>query len=335
MILKATRDPYFGGNPPMAKIPDKMRAAAIDRFGPPDVLTLHQLPVPVPETGEVLIEMHSAGVGIWDAKIREGTWAEGDTRFPRVLGTDGAGVVVAKGTGVRDVHVGDRVWAYEYDNPRGGFYAEYVAVDAGRVGRIPTFMALLEAGAAAVTGLTALQGIEDHLRVEPGDTVLVFGATGAVGTLAVQFARGRGARVIGTASGSVARELVLDLGASETFDALESLAPKGFDAVLALTGGEALERCLELLHLDGRLAYPNGVEPEPRGPERKFRRVSYDAAAGPLEWERLAIAAEDAGLRVVIADVYPLTEAAEAHRRLERGHVLGRVVLQIRENGHA
>jgi NADPH:quinone reductase-like Zn-dependent oxidoreductase len=149
----------------------------------------------------VLIALHAAGVGVWDADIRGGWWPEGRPKFPLVLGTDGAGIIRAKGGRTRRFKIGDRVWAYEFINPKGGFYAEYVAVNAQHAARIPKRLDLLHAGASAVTGLTALQGIDDHLRVRRGTTILVFGATGAVGTLAVQFAKRHGARVIGTARG--------------------------------------------------------------------------------------------------------------------------------------
>lgn len=315
-----------------------MKAAAIDRFGPPSVLKLRTLPVPEPGPHEVLIAVHAAGVGVWDAQIRDGTWQPSKKpRFPLVLGTDGAGVVVARGARVRRFRPGDRVWAYHYASAKSGFYAEYVAVDADEAGRVPERLDLLSAGAAAVTGLTALQGIDEHLRVRPGQTVLVFGASGAVGTLAVQFARRRQARVLGTASGRDAAELVRGLGADGVFDArqddpgarLRELARGGLDAVLALAGGKALERCLDHLRRGGRLAYPNGVEPEPR--ERPgVKALAYDAVADPRRFPRLQRAAEEAGLRVPIAAAYPLAEAAKAHRRVEQGHVLGRIVLRIR-----
>jgi NADPH:quinone reductase len=315
-----------------------MKAAAIDRFGPPEVLTLHTLPIPQPGAGEVLIALHAAGVGVWDTDIRKGTYRAGKERFPLVLGADGAGIVAAKGARVRRFDIDDRVWAYEFANPKGGFYAEFVAVKAEHVGSAPRRLDLLEAGAAAVTGLTALQGIDNHLEVRDGETVLIFGATGAVGTLAVQFARARGARVIGTATGTDGINLLTSLGADETIDGhsedaaeqLREVAPEGLDAVLALVGGDSLEQCLDLVHSGGRVAYPNGVEPEPKR-RRGVRLVAYDAVAGPREFDELDRAVEEAELRVVISGVYPLERAAEAHERVERGHVMGRVVLRIRD----
>lgn len=321
-------------------LPGAMKAAAIDRYGPPDVLTLRTIPIPQPGPGEVLIALHSAGVGEWDAGLRKGTYRTGKERFPLVLGTDGAGIVAAKGARVHRFDLDDRVWAYEFANRKGGFYAEFVAVNAEHVGPVPPRLDLFQAGAAAVTGLTALQGIDDHLEVAEGETVLIFGATGAVGTLAVQFAKLRGARVIGTATGPDAMELVTDLGADETIDGhsehaddqLREVAPEGLDAVLALAGGELLERCLKLVRTGGRVAYPNGVEPEPNR-RRGLRLIAYDAVAGPGEFAELAESVERTELRVVIAGEYPLERAAEAHRQVERGHVLGRVALRTRSEG--
>jgi NADPH2:quinone reductase len=314
-----------------------MQAAAIDRFGPPSALRLHTLPVPEPGSGEVLIALHTAGVGVWDASVRDGSTREGRIKFPLVLGTDGSGIVVARGERVRRVRVGDRVYGYEFGNPKGGFYAEYAAVDAKAVARIPRRLDLREAGAGAVTGLTALQGI-DALRLRRGETLLIFGATGAVGTLAIQFAKQRRARVVATASGTAAARLVRRLGADAVIDArgptvierLQELAPDGIDAAFALAGGDALERCLELMRPGGRLVHPNGIEPEPRR-RRKIRSRGYDAEAGPRQFARLERAVTGARLRVPIAAAYPLAQAARAHRRLEKGRVLGRIVLRIRQ----
>lgn len=317
------------------EIPTTMRAAAIDRFGPPEVLTPHTLPVPDIGDDEVLIRIHTAGVGTWDASIRDGEWDEGDHDFPRVLGVDGAGTVVARGADVTRFHVGDRVWSYDFETPNGGFYAEYVAVSAEHAGLIPEQLDLREAGAAAVTGLTALQGIDDHLQVKSGHTVLVFGATGAVGTLAVQFAKRHGARVVATASGGPARTLLQRLGVDTIFDArssaelgaLAEFVPEGFHRVLALAGGDELTTCLELVRSRGRVAFPNGVEPKPRR-SRRYHLIGYDAEVTSRHFDRLAAAATDAALRVPIADRYPLDRAADAHRRLTEG-VVGRIVLDV------
>ena len=174
-------------------IATEMRAAAIDRFGGPDVLTLHTLPVPALDPSEVLIAIDTAGVGPWDADMRAGWSPSGRAHFPLVLGTDGAGIIAAVGPRVPRFRPGDLVYSYSFDNPKGGFYAEYVAVTADKVGRIPACLDLMHAGAIPTTGLTALQGVDDALHLRKGEAVIIHGASGGVGTLAVQFAKLRGA----------------------------------------------------------------------------------------------------------------------------------------------
>ncbi|MGZ4832084.1 MAG: NADP-dependent oxidoreductase [Terriglobales bacterium] len=317
------------------RIPKTMRAAAIDRFGGPEVLTMHELPVPMPGANEVLIEVDTAGVGSWDADIRAGWYPEGRPQFPLVLGTDGAGTVAAVGARIRRLKVGDRVYSYSWLNPKGGFYAEYVAVVGENVAHTPEGLDLEHACAMATTGLTALQGIDDALKVKKGESVIIHGASGGVGTLALQFARLRGARVLATASGKDGVALARRLGADAAVDgrddditgAAREFAPDGIDAVLATAGGEALEKCVDAVRSGGRLAYPNGVEPEPKK-RRGIRTIPYDAVAGLREFERLNRASEQAKLQVPIAASYPLEDAGGAHRRLEAGHVLGKIVLR-------
>ncbi len=319
------------------RVPSMMRAAALDRFGGPGELTLHELPVPELDSDEVLIAVDVAGVGSWDAEMRGGWWPEGRPRFPLVLGSDGAGTVAAPGSRVRRFKLRERVYAYAFASKTGGFYAEYVAVPASHVAPVPRGLDLLQAGALAATGLTALQGIDDRLRVKRGEDVIVLGASGGVGTLAVQFAKRAGARVLAIASGRDGVGLVRALGADEAVDgrradieaAANRFAPEGADALLALAGGKPCERCLDALRPGGRAAYPNGVEPEPRK-RRDVSLVSYDATPGVREFQRLNRAVEEAQLEVPIAAEYSLDRASRAHERLERGHVPGRIVLRIR-----
>jgi NADPH2:quinone reductase len=319
-------------------IPTKMKAAALDRFGPPSVLTVHELPVPEVGPTEVLISLHSAGVGVWDASVRDGSWNPwGRATFPLIPGMDGAGVIAQKGARARRFDVGDKVWAAHYANPKGGFYAEYVVIDAQFVGNMPKRLDFSQAGAAVVTGLTALQGIDKHLHVRPGQTVLIVGASGGVGTLAVQFAKRLDAEVAGTASGRDAQTLVCRLGADvvvdvrrdDALDRLREFAPDGLDAVLALAGGDDIERCLDLVKKGGRVAYPNGVEPEP-GRRKNFTVTAYDGESGYRHLAELEEAANKARLRVPIAAAFPLAQAVRAHERIEKGHILGRIVLRIR-----
>jgi NADPH:quinone reductase-like Zn-dependent oxidoreductase len=319
-----------------SEIPATMRAAAIDRFGGPEVLSVHTLPVPEPNAHEVLIAVDAAGVGTWDASQRNGEWVEGDEDFPLILGIDGVGTVVAVGARVERFAIGDYVYSYSYANPKGGFYAEYVAVSAGKVAAVPDALDETSAGALPALGLTALQGVDDALELAGGENVIVHGASGNVGMLAVQFAKHRGTRVLATASGPDGVEFVRRLGADEVIDgrrddigaAAKRFAPDGIDAVLAFVGGHELTGCLDALRRGGRVAYPNGIEPEPRK-RRGVRIKAYDAEVGPREFERLGREIERAHPEIPIAEVFSLEDAAKAHERLDRGHVLGRIVLRI------
>jgi NADPH:quinone reductase-like Zn-dependent oxidoreductase len=243
--------------------------------------------------------------------------------------------VVAVGSRVRRLAIGDRVYASSYMNPRGGFYAEYVAVTAGKVARFPPELDFVRAGAVPTIGLTALQGVDDALHIKPGEALLIHGASGNVGCMAVQFAKWRGARVLATASGRQGIAFVRSLGADAVIDghrddiveAASRFEPKGMDALLAFAGGKELTQCLDTLRKGGRVAYPNGVEPEPR--KRKGLKIeAYDGVSGVREFERLNQALEDGRPEIPIADVFSLEDAAKAHRRLARGHVLGKVVLR-------
>jgi NADPH2:quinone reductase len=314
-------------------IPNTMKAVAIDRFGPPDVLQPHTMPVPKVGAGRVLIRVDTAGVGGWDARIRGGSWAEND-RFPQIPGTDGSGIVVAVGARVTRFQPGDLVIGFNY--PDGGFYAEYVAVAAKNVARKPERLDIVEAGAVPIIGLTALQGVDDTLELEKGENVIIHGASGNVGMIAVQFAKRRGAGVLATASGKDGAKFVRRLGADavvdgKTDDILEAardFAPDGVDAVLAFTGGKQLTRCIDALRKGGRVAYPNGIEPAPRK-RRGIKITAYDGLPGPRQYEQLDRAIEEAKLEVPIAKAYPLRKAADAHRHVEKGHVLGKIVLRV------
>lgn len=315
-----------------------MRAAALDRFGGPEVLKLHVIPVPELDPSDVLIAVHTAGAGSWDADMREGWWPDSHRPDPPlVLGTDGSGTVAAVGSRVRRFDRGDKVYAYNFANRTGGFYAEYVVVPAENVANVPEVLSLRDAGAITATGLTAIQGVDDMLHVKRGEAVVIHGAAGGVGSLALQFAKMRGARVLATATGrdgvSLVRRLGADTAADGHRDDLDAVArefaPEGIDAVLAFAGGKPLTRLLDAVRRGGRVAYPNGVEPAPRK-RRGISVKSYDATPGVRELERLGRAIEAARLRVPIAAEYSLAQAARAHQRLEKGHVLGKVVLRVR-----
>jgi NADPH:quinone reductase len=312
-------------------VPDTMLAAAIDKGGGPEMLSIHHVPVPKLNSGEVLIAVQAAGVGAWEASVRQNPGEH--AQFPLILGSDGAGTVVAVDAGVRDFKVGDKVYGTS-----DAFYAEYVAVRAENIAQVPKGISPTEAGVLAISGLSALQGIDDILQLKTSDTLIIHGATGGVGTLAVQFAKLRGVKVLATASSPEGLALMSRLGADAVVNgrtgdiaaAAQRLAPNGVDAVLGLVGGDSLERCIDALRRDGRgrVAYLYGMEPLPQ-PRLGIRMTLYSFVSGTHEFERLNKAVEARKLLVPIAAEYPLADAAEAHRRLEAGRLLGKIVLHV------
>ena len=199
---------------------------------------------------------------------------------------------MAKGARVRRFAIGDTVYAYEFGNSRGGFYAQFAVADAEHVSPVPKGLDARAAGAAAVTGLTAMQGIEKLVK-------------------------------------RLGAKKVIDARNLESIEQLREFAPDGLDRVLALAGGKALERCLEFVHPQGRVVYPNGIEPEPIA-RRTFRIGAFDAVASPREFGKLQRRIDSGKIRVPITTVYSLARAADAHRHLDRGHVLGRMVFGVR-----
>jgi NADPH:quinone reductase-like Zn-dependent oxidoreductase len=294
---------------------------------------LESLPVPTPGADEVLIRLDVSGVGVWDPYVRSGELDLGASdRFPKVMGNDGAGTIVAIGDQAKRFQVGDRVYAYTM---RGGFYAQYVAVREEDVALVPPGVGGDEAGGLGADGITALRGLDDHLRLRGGETVMIYGASGGIGHLAVQLAKRMGARVLAVASGSDGVALVRHLGADAAVDghrddvraAAEVMARDGIDAALVLAGGEAANDALKAVRPKGRVAYPNGVEPAPLVPEG-VALFAYDGTPSAEAFERLNRLIGPDPFHVELGRVYPLGEAAEAHRALER-HFLGKLALKV------
>jgi NADPH2:quinone reductase len=325
-------------------IPDTMQAAAIDRFGGIDELKLQTLPVPEVGPDEVLLRVESTGVGAWDPWEREGRFRElfRDTygvepTFPYVIGFDGAGTVAAVGDDVDRFKNGDRVYADRHINPKGGFYAEYVVVNADHVALIPDGLTVEQAGAMPVDAITALLGLEDTLGLSAGESLLIFGASGGVGHLAVQLAKRMDVHVFAVASGEDGVALAGRLGADAVVDgrkddviaAARAFAPEGLDAALFTAGGEAAERALQTLRDGGRVAYPRGVPPFPEAGRGIATKEYVGDDAGPETFERLNRLIASGPFEVHVARTFPLEQAAEAHRALD-GHYLGKLALRPR-----
>ena len=314
-----------------------MRAEAIDQFGGPERMALRTLPVPEIAQDEVLIRVESAGVGAWDPFEREGGFAQmmgTQPTFPYVLGSDGAGTVVAVGARVRRFKEGDRVYAFSLASPKGGFYAEYAAVKEDLVSRVPGNLSIEQAGAMPFDAMTALRGLDDTLGLKAGESLLIFGASGGIGHLAVQLAKRMGARVFAVASGADGVALAMRLGADAVVDgrkddvvaAAHAFAPGGYDAALLTAGGRAAEQALQAVRDGGRVAYPNGVEPEPKA-RPGVRVQNYDGMPDPQAIEKLNRLIESGPFEVHVARTFPLDQAPAAHRALEE-HYLGKLALR-------
>lgn len=319
-------------------VPTSMTAQVIHRFGDSDELVDAVVKVPEPGPTDVLISVESAGVGSWDREERaghfDGVFGVAST-FPYVLGWDGAGIVVAVGNDVTRVRVGDRVYAATTPLPRGGFYAEYAVVDEEHVALVPASMTTASAGALGWDALTALSGME-ALDLTEGQSLLILGASGGIGHLAVQFARRAGIRVLAVASGADGVALTSSLGAEMAIDgrsddveaAISAFAPGGLDAVLTTVGGEAAERAFRTLRPGGAAARPNGVTPVQAVPVGVVTHL-FDGDRSAQALERLNEIIDTGAFAVHLARTFPFSEARDAHAALE-SHFIGKIAL-VRE----
>ncbi len=320
-------------------IPRTMRAMAIDGFGGPEVLKLHERAVPTAGADEVLIKVSTAGVGVWDGAERTGLMAslapDSVKQFPRILGADGSGEIVAVGAGVTDFQVGEPVYAYGFFNPQGGFYAEYAAVPSNQVAPLPKNVGITEAGALAVTGITALRGVEDTLKLQAGQTLLVFGASGGVGLPAIQLAKAMGANVLAVVSNPGGAALAREAGADSVFNSktddlaacIAAVAPAGLDAVLACVNAPGLDAALAAVRDGGRVAWPQGVQPVPQV-RTGVVSTGYAGTPGREVMDRLNRWIESGHFKVQISRTFALADAAKAHEALLHNH-LGRMLLVV------
>ncbi|WP_369045079.1 NADP-dependent oxidoreductase [Sinomonas sp. P10A9] len=307
-----------------------MKALTYSTYGSADVLELTDLPTPHPGSDSVLVKVKAASINPVDYKAREGYLRRVlDTVFPAVPGWDVAGVVVRPGLDTPEFAAGDEVLAYaRKDVISGGTLAEYVEVPVRTAARKPEGLSFEAAAALPLTGLTALQTVR-RAGVSAGQTVLIHAAAGGVGSFAVQLAVLAGARVIGTAS-EPNHGYLRSLGAEPVaygdglVDAARALAPEGFDVILDFVGGDAMDMVPQLLREGGMVA--SITDPRAR-----------DTYGGQYVWVRphseqlaeLAQLAAEGTLKVEIADVFELDHAAEAYRRLETGHVRGKLVVRV------
>jgi NADPH:quinone reductase len=315
-----------------------MRAVALDKFGGPEAMKIQSLPIPQIEADEVLIRVEAAGVGAWDPFEREGQFVEimGTTpKFPYVLGTDGAGTIAAVGEDVTRFKEGDRVYGGELANPKGGFYAQYVAVKADNVSLIPGNLSMEQAAVLPTDALTALTGLEKVLGLKSGESLMVFGASGGIGHLALQLAKRLGARVFAIASGDDGVQFAKKLGADRAVDgrsedvlnAAREFAPNGIDAALVTAGGEKTNQALSAIRKSGRIAYPHGVMPEPAAPDG-VAIEAYDGEFSRALIDRLNTLIGSRPFEVRVDRTFRMEDAGKAHTALKEHH-LGKIALRI------
>lgn len=306
-----------------------MKAVRIHRYGGLEVLQYEEAPRPSPQAKEVLIRVRAAGVNPLDWKVRAGYATDWNLTFPLILGYDVAGVIEAVGAEVEHFTIGDEVYAA----PDTGGYAEYVAVPASEVAHKPQTLDYVEAAALPIAALTAWQALFEAAQLAPGQTILIHGAAGGVGSMAVQLAKWRGARVIGTAS-AANLSFLRQLGADEVIDytatRFETLV-HDMDVVLDTVGGETLQRSWPVLKPGGIMVSIT----EPLSPEMAMaygvqqREVIIDSLEGQAALAGLARLVDAGHLKPIVSTLLPLSEVRQAHILSEGRHLRGKIVLQV------
>ncbi len=316
-----------------------MRAIAIERFGGREELQVMDVPDPLLGPDSVLVAVRGAGVNPVDAKIRQGALAGAIPHlFPLVPGWDAAGTVAAVGPAVTRFEVGQEVFGYfRKDFVRDGTYAELAAVRDVQLAPMPATLSFHEAAALPLAGLTAMQLLREGIDLQREETVLIHGAAGGVGGFAVQLAHDAGAHVIAVAS-TANHDHVRGLGADEVIDYHEqdfvaevlAVHPDGIEGVIDLIGGETLARSTEVLRT-GRGRVASVAEPPSpdafaaRGLAGRYIFVRPDADG----LRQLGDLVDAGALRVHLADVIALEQAAHAHELIEKGHTRGKIVLSM------
>jgi NADPH:quinone reductase len=318
-----------------------MKAIRVHEFGGPDVLKMEEVPTPKPGAGEVLVRVHAAGVNPYDTYMRAGTYAV-KPPLPYTPGSDAAGVVESVGEGVTKVKPGDRVYTAKTQS---GAYAEYALALESQVYRLPDKISFAQGAALWVPYGTAYTALHHHGNAKAGETVLVHGASGGVGSAAVQFARAQGLTVMGTASTDKGREMVKKEGAHFVFnhskagytdEIMNTTGGKGVDVILEMAAHLNLATDLKLLALNGRVVVIGNrgeitINPRDlmgrRGTARGF--TLWAATDGEAKEMHAAIAAglENGTLRPIIGKEMPLNDAPKAHVDILAPGSHGKIVL--------
>ena len=318
-----------------------MKAIKVKEFGGPDVLRLEQVTAPKPAAGEVLVRIHASGVNPVETYIRAGKYAR-LPELPYTPGNDGAGVVEEVGADVREFKAGDRVYTA---GSISGTYAEFALCRREQIHPLPANVSFAQGAAIGTPYATAYRGLFQRAVAKPGETVLVHGASGGVGTAAVQLARARGLRVFGTAGSDEGLKLVREQGAHEMFDhrvsehfeqVMKATNGHGVDVIVEMLANVNLGKDLNILAKRGRVVVIGSrgpVEINPRDTMQRDADVRGMILPNTPPAEMASIHAalvaglENGTLRPVIGKEFPLAEAAQAHQAMMKSGALGKIVL--------
>jgi NADPH:quinone reductase-like Zn-dependent oxidoreductase len=308
-----------------------MKAWRVHAFGPPEMMIFETIPRPSPAAGEVLVKVYSAGVGLWDAWIRAGKSALPQP-LPLTLGSDLAGEVISLGSDVSHIAVGDQIFGVT--NPQFlGAYAEYATASAAMLSRKPSSLSHIEAAAVPVIAVTAWQGLFDHAQLKTGQLVVIHGAGGNVGALAVQLARRAHLRVVATAS-SKDIDYVRALGADKVVDyqtqRFEDEVSEA-DAVFDLIGGETQARSFKILKRGGKLISTVSEADQDRAKQYGVTATFFLVDVTTERLCKIAALVDRGDLKTRIGAVMPLSDAQEAHMILDgrRPKPSGKIVLSV------
>jgi NADPH:quinone reductase-like Zn-dependent oxidoreductase len=317
-----------------------MQAVRIHAFGGPEALQLEDVARPVPAADEILVNVYASGVNPVDWVIREGgnDALRAYLTLPLTLGWDAAGIVAEVGSAVTGFAVGDAVYGMP-NFPGNGSYAEYCAAKASQFAHKPTSLSFTEAAGVPLAGLTAWTGLFGHGQLQAGQRVLIQGASGGVGSFAVQFAKAKGAYVIGTASAGNL-DYLRQLGADEALDyrsqPVEELV-RDVDVVLEASpvrDNAARVQAVRVLKPGGIFVSVNVDLPFDEAVQAALARQQATGALAPnqprQDWLQEITQLLDAGqVKVLVSQVYPLAQVAAAHRKSQTWHVRGKLVLAI------
>src|SRR5947207_3753657 len=305
-----------------------MKAVRIERYGNEEVVELAEVERPKPGENQVLVRVKAAAVNPVDWKIRDGLGEMFGLKLPLILGCEVAGTVEAVGSSVKDFAAGDDV--YGYLSAHSGGYAEYVAAPASEFVRNPKQVDFDTAASVPVGALTAWQGIFDHGKLTSGQRILITGASGAVGSMAVQLAKNKGARVIGTGSGRN-EEFVRKLGADEFIDyKKEKFEEKvrDLDVVFDTVGGDTQERGFQTLKGGGFLVSTVSPPSAEKAKEFGVAVAMVQMMPKPDQLAEINRLVESGKLKVRVATVLPLAEVKKAHQLSAAGHADGKTILR-------